>query len=102
MCDKSYVIYQGSDDWSALYEDGKLVRVSDHYLIEEELHSRLGIEVVQSDDFLRGGNQRANAASTLTELQAYSDERQACEAEAAALEAQAAELRRRAATLTGK
>jgi len=73
-------VYQGSSDWSALYVKGKLVRVGDHYLIDEKIYELLGIETVDSDDFMRGGEQESDVAQTLEELNAFSLSRDAEEA----------------------
>lgn len=93
------VVYQGSGEWSALYVKGRLVEVGDHYLAEEKIHQLLGIEVRQSDAFMCGGDYREDVASTIEEIQAYSDERQRLDDQAAYLERQAQELEARAAAL---
>jgi len=64
------VIYRGTGEWSALYMDGKLERVGDHYLINERIEELLGIQVVDSDDFLRGSDGR-ETAQTLEEIETY-------------------------------
>lgn len=65
------VRYEGSQEWSALYVDGVLDRVGDHYLIEERIQKLLGVEVIPSDDFMLGGNKRSSVAQTLIEAQEY-------------------------------
>lgn len=70
-----YVRYSGSDDWSALYIDGKLDRVGDHYLIDERISQLLGVEDISSDDFLRGGNQREDVAESLLDIEQFDSAR---------------------------
>ena len=65
------VRYTGSDDWSALYVDGKLDRIGDHYLIDERISELTGVTDYSSDDFLQGGDDRDSAAQTLEELNAW-------------------------------
>lgn len=93
---KDIKVYQGSSDWSALYVEGKLVRVGDHYLIDEKIYDLLNIETISSDDFMRGGNQESDVAQTLEEIKAYEELLQAAEDEADELISQAEELERRA------
>lgn len=92
------VLYRGEEEWSALYVRGKLAEVGDHYWVEEKLHQLLGIDEINSDDFLRGGNSREDVAQTLEEIEAYRIRREetSAEAEAEGLLQQAAELIRRA------
>lgn len=99
---KDLVIYQGSGEWSALYNGGELVIVGDHYLIEEKVQELLGIEVRQSDDFMRGGNHREDVAPTLPDLYAYGNERRKLNDEAATLEERAEELKVKAAELRAR
>lgn len=80
------VLYQG-EEWSALYVDDRLLEIGDHYLVEERLLDVLGIEFIQSDDFLRGGSSREDAAKTLDEIESYQDSRDSAEAMAALAEA---------------
>lgn len=63
--------YEGSSDWSALYVDGELRTVGDHYLISEAIENLFKIEVIQSDSFLQGGNQYSDVAKTVQEIEAY-------------------------------
>lgn len=69
----SYVLYEGSGDWSALYEreTGRLVHSGDHYAVIETLLANLKVEQVQSDAFMRGGGGHEDVARTLEDLQAY-------------------------------
>lgn len=60
-----FVVYQGGDDWSALYRDGELVIAGDHYLIDERIRQFLGVQTIESDEFLRGGNSREDVAPDL-------------------------------------
>lgn len=88
----SLIRYTSSGEWSALYVDGKLDRVSDHYLIDERIAQLAGVEERQSDDFLRGGDQRPDVADTVEQAEEYATEREARNAEAAKLRQQATEL----------
>jgi hypothetical protein len=62
------VRYTGSEDWSALYVDGDLDRVGDHYLIDERIQELYKVEDIRSDDFMRGGNYSHDVAQTLAEV----------------------------------
>ena len=92
---KNIAFYQGSEEWSALYVDGKLAHVGDHYWVQEQLLYELGVEVISSDDFLRGGDDRESVAQNLTELEAYSASREEHEAQAELLEAESLEAEAR-------
>lgn len=65
------VRYTGSDDWSALYIDGRLDTVGDHYLIDERIAEISQVEVRDSDNFLMGGNSKNATASTLDDIEYY-------------------------------
>jgi len=67
------VRYSGSNDWSALYIDGELDRVGDHYLIDERISALTGVVEVSSDAFLLGGNYADGTARTLDEITEYVD-----------------------------
>lgn len=97
-----YVIYQGDNEWSALYVDGTLDRVGDHYLVDERLRELLGVETVQSDDFMRGGDSREHVAPTLHDLYLWSENRDALHREAQALREQAAALEAQAVALVNR
>jgi len=97
-----FVIYQGSGEWSALYVDGKLDRVGDHYLADERLRELVGAETVQSDDFMRGGDYRDDAAPTLDDLNAYAIDRAEKAEHAEQLREQAAELLAQAEKLSAE
>ena len=86
------VRFAGSDDWSALYVDGHLDRVGDHYLIDDRIAELAGVQSVSSDAFLRGGNSREDVAKTLEDITVYENAYQAKLDEAEALRARAAEL----------
>jgi hypothetical protein len=75
------IVRYNAEEWSALYIDGKLDRVSDAYLVDERVGEILGVKVISGDegeDFLRGGNTREDVAQTLTDI---SDWKSAQEAE---------------------
>jgi hypothetical protein len=95
------VIYE-SDEWSAVYLDGRLVRVGDTYLADEWVRSHFGVETVQDDAYLMGGNGRDGVAQTLDELREYERARQERRDRAAALRAEAARLAEEAAALEGE
>jgi len=96
---KDIIVYRGSEDWSALYLDGKLIQLGDHYLVQEKIEEIFGIEVYDSDDFLRGGNSREYAAQTLEEVNEYRSKRSQIELDAFLLESQARTLEAQARKL---
>jgi hypothetical protein len=64
-----FVIYQGTGEWSALYVDGKLDTVGDHYRIyEERLPQLVGAEVRYSDAFLQGGDKATDCVERLADV----------------------------------
>lgn len=65
------LIMRGSNEWSALYIDGKLEHIGDHYVVEELAMEKAGVVIECSDDFLFGGDTRDDAAKTLTEVEVY-------------------------------
>lgn len=96
-----YVRYTGSQEWSALYIDGELDRMGDHYLIDERIAELFGVEVrdgVEGNHFLRGGDgvkrtgSHSNPAQTLAEAEAYGREREDARRRVVELRQQAAEL----------
>lgn len=97
-----YIVYQGSEDWSALYKDGSLLTVGDHYLIDEKIRQEFDIETIQSDDFMQGGGYRDDVAKTIDALHQYRDRRLANEEEARLLRERAAALIEQAKALEGK
>lgn len=56
------------EEWSALYVNGKLEKVGEHYLVVERALEITGVQYLQGD-FLLGGNQTHNVAHTLKEIQ---------------------------------
>jgi hypothetical protein len=89
------------EETSALYQDGKLLDVGDHYIIDEKISQLLGVTDIHSDAFFRGGNDYDNVAKTLKEIAIYEEKAEETEAaaEAAELERQARELEQKAAEL---
>ena len=79
---KEIVVYESSEDWSALYHRGELVEVGDHYLVNDKLLQMLGVQTIQSDDFLRGGNSREDVAPDLGAIEVWLAESNVEEAEA--------------------
>lgn len=65
------------EEWSALYVNGKLECVGDHYLADERLRAIMGVKEFDDNSFMRGGNHREQVAQTVEELEAYQDERDA-------------------------
>lgn len=86
------VILRGSGEWSALYVNGVLDRVGDHYVTEERVYELTGVTVEQTEDFMRGGDKRADVAPTLVDVDAYRVKREETERRAAALRDQAQAL----------
>lgn len=95
MCDMNLVVYQGDNEWSALYVDGKLHKVGDHYLVDEAIRSLLEIKTIYSNDFMRGGSSASGVAQTLDEAESYGVEREEDERVLDSLEQQAKELSQR-------
>jgi hypothetical protein len=93
------VVYSGSGEWSALYIDGKLDRVGDHYLIDERIRELYSVVTIHSDDFMRGGDQRSGVAIDLAEIRQYRQQREMNEAAARKMVEQAQELIDRAKEL---
>ena len=92
-------LHIGNEEWSALYVDGKLDTVGDHYLADDRIRELAGVEVIHGDDFLRGGNQREDVAPTLEALCEWQQVRDRRLAEAAELDRQVDRLRDRADAL---
>lgn len=86
------VVYEGSDEWSALYQKGKLVLVGDHYLVDEWLKSHFQVEVRQSNDFMQGGTLRETVARTLQEAEEFGTSHEEALKKAKALEEKAQHL----------
>jgi hypothetical protein len=90
------VRYTGDADWSALYVDGKLDRVGDHYLIDERIAELVNVENYNSNYFLLGGESREGVAATTAEIDQYASAKKELEREAAELRRRADELMARA------
>lgn len=91
-------LYHGDNEWSALYIDGKLDRVGDHYLNEERIHAIFGVEDIYDEEefWMRGDYTGSNVAESIEEIEEYKSRCLTAEARAAALRAQADELIRQA------
>lgn len=104
---RSIVRYQGSGEWSALYIDGTLDRIGDHYRIDERIAELLGVELRdgnEANDFLRGGDGITrhggpSPAQTLAEAEAYGEEREQAIRDAEEMAKNAEDLTRRAAEI---
>lgn len=96
---KNIKLYEGSEDWAALYVEGKLVEIGDRYVVQETLLDLLGVESFSSDDFLRGGDSREDAAQTLEEIDTYRNLRAQVELDAHLLDVQARKFEARAKEL---
>lgn len=92
-------LYQGPSEWSALYGDGALLTVGAHYHADDKIYELCGVEVIQSNDFMRGGHAYDDVAQTLADIVDYTIMRQAAEQEATGLEAEARSLQERARQL---
>lgn len=90
------VRYTGDGDWSALFVDGLLDRVGDHYLIEERIEELVNVTVRDSNDFLLGGNSREDVAQTLAEAEEFGNRREDLRRRANELRTQAEQLLREA------
>jgi hypothetical protein len=68
------LVCQGSDEWSALYVDGELVRHGDHYLIDEQLRVLFDVITVTTNAFVVTNKQgREVACQTLDEIRNLSE-----------------------------
>lgn len=99
---KSLVRYQGPHEWSALYVDGVLDRVGDHYLVDDRIAELAGVEIRYSDDFMCGGDQRRDVAPVLSDAEAWSEQRATFLRTADEHRRQAADLIKAAEGLEGK
>ena len=61
------VKWEDHEDWSALYVNGKLDRVGDHYLTEERIQTLAQVNEIHAD-FLVGGVSKKDAPATLDEV----------------------------------
>lgn len=62
------VRYTSDGEWSALYVDGGLDRVGDHYMIDERISKLTEIITIYSDAFFLNGDSREDVAKTLKEV----------------------------------
>lgn len=85
--------HRAGEEWTAVYLNGELQRVGDHYLADEWLQQYAGVKEVHNSVCMID-NYRAYP--TLDEVRAATDERAVKLLEAADLERQAAELQERA------
>lgn len=91
--------YRGSGEWSALYVNGNLDQVGDHYVIDERISEIAGVTVIHSDAFIRGGDQRENVAPDLDTVNNWEEDREAARRKVVELRAQSANALREAARL---
>lgn len=95
------VRYTGTGEWSAVYLDGELQAVGDHYVVDDWIEGHFGIESESSDDFMRGGEDREDVAQTLSAIERHRSVREHNEAEAQRLRDEAKILLRQANLLDG-
>lgn len=95
----TYTIFEGSDQWSAAYKDGRLLYGGDHHNVHEHLFADLGIEVIQSDAFNPHGRV---ILDTEAEVRAEIAAEEAAANLAAQMRAEAARLLEEAAALDGR
>jgi hypothetical protein len=93
------LVCDGQGEWSALYVNGRLDKIGDHYLIDERIRELAGVITLQTDDFFRGGNSRDEAAQDLDDLRQYRQAREFREQQIAKLRAQADQLLQKAVEL---
>lgn len=99
-----FTLYEGTGEWSALYEDGKIVTYGDHENVHEKLFNLLGIDVEYTDDFVHSKTVTIGSGSavrkrevetaydTIEEIDSALIEREAKMRQAEELREQAAEL----------
>lgn len=90
-----------SDDWAALYVDGKLDCVGDSYIAEERALTMLGVVLITDDAFMRGQRYRDGVAGTLEEVEEFRSQRATALDKAEALRDEAARLLAEAENLEG-
>lgn len=90
------VRFSGFGEWSALYVDGRLDCVGDHYVVDERISELLGVVTEYADAFMQGGNTYDDVAPTLEEAYAYMQKQIRRSDEAETLRTQAEELLRAA------
>jgi len=88
-----------ADEWSALYVDGELAKVGDHYLIDEFIQLALGVEWHHGDHFLKTPHE---AWPTWTEVEQEEARRQDLRDRATALREQAKALETEASLMEAK
>ena len=67
----SFVMYS-EDEWSALYKNGKLAIVGDHYYANEYMLQYLKVDCREGDDFFLGGEpDYASVAENLADVEEY-------------------------------
>jgi hypothetical protein len=97
------LVCQGSDEWSALYVDGELVRHGDHYLIDEQLRVLFDVITVTTNAFVVTNKQgREAACQTLDEIRELERTRMELSAQAAEKRAEAQRLLAEAEALETK
>lgn len=96
MLDAHLKIYEGSDNWSALYVDGQLDYVGDHSNVTERVYELLEVHVEQSDSFIVGrtSDGREVVAQTEGEIIGYERQRDAAEDRIRELQDEMAQLRK--------
>lgn len=80
------------DEWSALYVNGELAVVGDHYHSDEYLARMLGVDERDTGDFLDETGTYKGVAQTLAEAEARQEARLTREAEAERLMEEAKRL----------
>jgi hypothetical protein len=93
------LVLSGEDEWSALYVDGKLYQVGDHYLIDERIRELTGVVTVHTEDFMRGQDTREGVAPDVEAVLRWTASREAAETQAADLREQARKLLEEAARM---
>jgi hypothetical protein len=88
--------FHRSGEWTGVYLNGKLVRDGDHYLADEWLQARVGVKVIDSDDWIPDGR---NPLGTLDEVREETERRDQLRRTADKMRESAAELTRQAAEL---
>jgi hypothetical protein len=63
--------FHAAGEWTAVYLNGLLVRVGDHYLADEWLRARVGVVEVDDDAFMRGQDSRDAVAPNLAQVAEY-------------------------------
>jgi hypothetical protein len=98
---QSKIEFHVDGEWTAVYLDGELVRVGDHYLADEWLQERAGVKVVCDNAFMRGQMAREGVARTLAEVAEYRERRALRRRQVLDLRAQAKVLLMEAERLEG-